>query len=85
VYAKHKINSKITTSGTLLGGAKTMIDSGTWSGDVPGQDGAQPTHLAGTYLAVAILVNGQWKLWAHTWQTESPTNAFVGSSTPPNK
>lgn len=83
-YAKHKMdNHKITPSALLRGGPKTMMDTGTWSGDVPGQDGAQPTHVEGTYLAVGILVDGQWKLWANSWQAATTTGAFVGSSTPP--
>jgi len=83
-YARHKMdNHKITPAALLLGGPKTMIDTGTWSADVPAQDGAQPAHVAGTYLAVGILIDGQWKLWANSWQVESPTGAFVGSSTPP--
>ena len=83
-YAKHKMdNHKITSSALLIGGTKTMIDTGTWSGDVPAQDGAQPTRVTGTYLAVGIFVDGQWKLWADSWQVASPTGAFVGSSTPP--
>jgi uncharacterized protein (TIGR02246 family) len=83
-YAKHKMdNHKITPTGLLMGGPKSMIDTGVWSGDVPAQDGAQPTHVTGTYLAVGIFVDGQWKLWADSWQVESPTGAFVGSSTPP--
>jgi uncharacterized protein (TIGR02246 family) len=82
-YAKHKMdNHKITPTMLMLGGPRSMIDSGTWSGDVPAQNGGQATHVTGTYLAVGILVDGKWKLWADAWQVKSPTDAS-GSSTPP--
>lgn len=82
-YAKHKMaNHRITPTVLMLGGPKTMIDAGTWSGDLPAQDGTQPTHITGTYLAVGILVDGQWKLWANSWQAKSDTGS-IGSSTPP--
>ena len=83
-YAKHKMdNHEITPAALLVGGPKTMIDTGTWSGDVPAQDGAQPTHVTGTYLAVGVLVDGQWKLWANSWQMAPFMGALVGSSTLP--
>jgi uncharacterized protein (TIGR02246 family) len=82
-YAKHKMNNhKITPTILMLGGPESMIDAGTWSGDVPAQNGGQATHVTGTYLAVGILVDGQWKLWADSWQVKPPTDVS-GSSTPP--
>ena len=82
-YAKHKMNNhKITPTVLMLGGPRTMIDAGTWSGDVPRQNGGQATHVTGTYLAVGILIDGQWKLWANSWQAKAPTDVS-GSSTPP--
>jgi uncharacterized protein (TIGR02246 family) len=82
-YAKHKMdNHKITPTVLMLGGPRTMIDAGTWSGDVPAQNGGQATHVTGTYLAVGILVDGQWKLWANSWQAKPAADAS-GSSTPP--
>jgi uncharacterized protein (TIGR02246 family) len=58
-YAKNKMdNHKIKSSGLLVAGTKTMIDAGTWSGDVPAPNGAQPTHVEGTYLAVGAFVDG---------------------------
>ena len=82
-YAKHKMdNHKITPTVLLLGGPKSMIEAGTWSGDLPAQNGAPATRLTGTYLAVGIFVGGQWKLWADSWQAKSPTGVF-GSSRPP--
>lgn len=88
-YAKHKMdNHKITPTVLMLGGPRTMIDAGTWSGDAPAQNGAPPTHLTGTYLAVGILVDGQWKLWADSWQTKSDVAASGSSMAPqggPNK
>jgi uncharacterized protein (TIGR02246 family) len=89
-YAKHKMdNHEIKQTVLMVGGPKTMMEAGTWSGDVPAGSGAQPTHLTGTYLAVGIFVDGQWKLWANSWQAESDTGATgssalpqVGSSTP---
>lgn len=76
--APHKIDTKITPSVVLLGGPKTMIEAGTWSGDVA-EEGAPAT---GTYLAVGIFVDGQWKLWASSWQAKPPTGASE-ASTPP--
>jgi uncharacterized protein (TIGR02246 family) len=82
-YAKHKMNNhKVTPTVLMLGGPRTMIDTGTWSGDVPAQNGGQATHVTGTYLAVGILVDGQWKLWADSWQAK-PATDVSGSSTPP--
>jgi hypothetical protein len=46
-------------------------------------------HVTGTYLAIGILVDQQWKLWAVSWNRHFPTDAFssltppqAGSSTP---
>ena len=88
-YIKYKMeNHKITPTALMLAGPKTMIDAGITSGDVLGQDGAL-THVTGTYLAVGILVDQQWKLWAVSWNRDFPTDAFsslmppqAGSSTP---
>jgi hypothetical protein len=44
--------------------------------------GGPRTHVTGTYLAVGILVDGQWKLWADSWQAK-PATDVSGSSTPP--
>jgi len=72
-YAKHEMVNRTITSNVLLrGGEQSMIQAGTWSGDVPGQNGAQPTHVTGTYLAVGILDDGQWKLSADSWQMKPP-------------
>ena len=80
-YAKHKMdNRKITPTALMIGGPKTMIDAGIWSGDVPAQNGAQAASVTGTYLAVGVLVDQRWKLWAVSWQA-SDSGAF-GSSTP---
>jgi len=83
-YANHKMgNHKIMPSALLLRGPQSVIDTGTWSGDVPAQNGAQAMQVTGTYLAIGVLVDGQWKLWANSWQMAPFTRALVGSSTPP--
>jgi len=82
-HIEHKLdNHKITPTALMLTGPKTMVDAGVLSGDVPGQTGAQAMHVTGTYLAVGVLSNGQWKVWALSWFRNPPTEAF-GSSTAP--
>jgi ketosteroid isomerase-like protein len=80
-YAKNKMNNHTIKPTVILQASPlTMIEAGTWSGDVPAQDASTPAaHVTGTYLAVGVSINGQWKLWADSWQSKSNT----GSSIPP--
>ena len=81
-YAKRKLDNHAITSTVLLrGGEQSMIQAGTWSGDVPGQNGAAATHVTGTYLAVGIYNDGQWKLWADSWQIK-PAAGGAGAAPP---
>jgi len=61
-------NHKVTRTTLLQSGPSTLIDAGTWSGDIPAQGSAQVKHETGTYLAVGLLINGRWELWAASWQ-----------------
>jgi uncharacterized protein (TIGR02246 family) len=82
-YAKRKMdNHTITPTVLMLGGPQSMIEAGTWSGDVPAKQGAQATHETGTYLSVGILVDGKWKLWATSWQGRSDTGGNGSSALP---
>jgi uncharacterized protein (TIGR02246 family) len=78
---KSKSNRKIASNGILLGGPESAIETGTWTGDLPAQNGAPAAHVEGTYLVVGILVDGQWKVWANSWQMK-PDIGAVGSSMP---
>jgi uncharacterized protein (TIGR02246 family) len=82
-HMKNKLeNHKIEPTALMLTGPKTMVDAGILSGDLPGQNGAPAMHVTGSYLAVGVLSQGQWKLWALSWFRNPPAPAFAGSSTP---
>src|SRR5215469_15643952 len=83
-HMKNKLeNHKIEPTALMLTGPKTMVDAGVLSGDLPGQNGAPAMHVTGSYLAVGVLSQGQWKLWALSWFRNPPAPAFAGSSAPP--
>ena len=82
-YVKNKMdNHKVTPTVLMIGGPNTMVDAGTWSGDLPAQNGAQSIHTSGTYLATGVLVDGKWKLWAVSWQAKSDTASIASSPVP---
>lgn len=82
-YAKYKLdNHMITPIEVVRAGPMTMVESGTWTGDLPGQDGAGSTQVIGTYLAVGVLHEGQWKLRANAWQVGSSAAGVFGCATP---
>ena len=74
-FAKRRVdNHKIVPGGPiLLGGTGTVVESGTWSGEL--KVGAQLVPVTGTYLAVGVLDEGKWKLWATSWQQRSTDEA----------
>jgi uncharacterized protein (TIGR02246 family) len=83
-HMKHKLeNHKIEPTVLMSTGPKTMVDAGVLSGDVPEQNGAPAMHVTGSYLAVGVLRQGRWKLWALSWFRNPPAPAFAGTSTPP--
>ena len=49
--------------------------TGTWSGDIPGQNGGPATHVGGTWLNVVTLQGNDWKLSADTWNMMPPPPA----------
>jgi ketosteroid isomerase-like protein len=75
-------NHTVTRKVLLKSAPDTLIDAGTWSGDIRAHDGAQTNHATGTYLAVGLLVNGRWELWAASWQNNTTSSALpqVGAS-----
>jgi uncharacterized protein (TIGR02246 family) len=83
-HMKNKLeNHKIEPTSLMMTGPNTMVDAGVLSGDVPGQNGAPAMHVTGSYLALGVLRQGQWKLWAVSWFRNPPAPALAGSSTPP--
>ena len=40
----------------------TIIDAGTWSGDVPGEKGAAPMHINGAYAVTFVHQGSDWLL-----------------------
>ena len=75
-------NHKVTRTVLLRSGPNTLVDAGTWSGDQRAQGGKQAKHETGTYLAVGLLINGKWELWAVSWQDTTTPSALsqVGAS-----
>lgn len=66
------------SNGSIPVSEAKMIDqnhlwaAGTWSGDVPGQNGGSATHVGGTWLNVMTLDGAEWKLSADTWNMMPP-------------
>jgi uncharacterized protein (TIGR02246 family) len=54
---------------------KTIWAYGTWSGDIPGQNGSSPTHVGGTWMSVSVQDGADWKLRADTWNMMPPPAA----------
>jgi ketosteroid isomerase-like protein len=40
----------------------TIIDAGTWAGDVPGEKGGAPIHIAGVYIQTFVHQGSDWLL-----------------------
>jgi ketosteroid isomerase-like protein len=47
--------------------------AGTWSADIPGQNGGASTHIMGTFLSVIEREGSDWKFQADTWNMMPPT------------
>lgn len=64
---------------------KTIWAAGTWSGDVPGQNGGPDMHVGGTWMSLTTLQGNDWKLSADTWNMlPPPTPAATAMSAPIN-
>jgi len=53
-------------------GPDTLLDVGTWGGDVPAANGNAAAHISGTYLNVWIHEGSNWRLEADTWNMMPP-------------
>jgi uncharacterized protein (TIGR02246 family) len=60
---------------------KTIWAYGTWSGDIPGQNGGNPTHVGGTWMSVSVQDGADWKLRADTWNMMPPPAATTTART----
>jgi ketosteroid isomerase-like protein/mannose-6-phosphate isomerase-like protein (cupin superfamily) len=52
--------------------AKTIWAAGTWSAEVPGQNGAPNTPVGGTWMTLSKLDGNDWKLSGNTWNMMPP-------------
>jgi uncharacterized protein (TIGR02246 family) len=50
----------------------TIWAYGTWSGDIPGQNGSTPTHVGGTWTTVEVQDGAEWKYRLDTWNMMPP-------------
>ncbi|MBV9251692.1 MAG: DUF4440 domain-containing protein [Acetobacteraceae bacterium] len=70
---KHPVSNFIikTTQGKMTG-PDVGYGAGTWSADVPGQNGGPSMHVMGTFLSVVAREGADWKLRADTWNMVPP-------------
>jgi len=54
---------------------------GTWSGDVPGQNGAPDTKIGGTWSTLSTLQGNDWKLSTNIWNMMPPPAAMTTAQT----
>jgi uncharacterized protein (TIGR02246 family) len=55
-------NLTITSTETQMFDPNTVIDAGTWSGDIPGEKGGASVHIAGTYAETFVHHGSDWLL-----------------------
>jgi uncharacterized protein (TIGR02246 family) len=66
------INMTLPVTDAKMVGQDTLFDAGTWTAEVPGQNGAAATPVSGTYLSVWQQEGGNWRLRADTWNMMPP-------------
>jgi ketosteroid isomerase-like protein len=52
----------ITSTDSQMLDQNTLVDAGTWAGDVPGEKGGAPMHITGTYLQTFVHQGSDWLL-----------------------
>jgi uncharacterized protein (TIGR02246 family) len=60
-------NMSIKATEGKITGPDVGYGAGTWSADIPGQNGGAPTHITGTFLSVVGREGSDWKFQADTW------------------
>jgi uncharacterized protein (TIGR02246 family) len=65
-------NASIPVTEAKMIDQKTLWAAGTWSGDIPGQNGGSSTHVSGTWLNIMSHDGSEWRLRADTWNMMPP-------------
>ncbi len=68
-------NFKLTLSEATMLDPKILLANGTYSLDVPGQNGGVSAHVVGMYLAVTVQDGSTWKIRSNTWNEMPPPSA----------
>jgi uncharacterized protein (TIGR02246 family) len=66
------INGKVTVTEAEKVGPKSAFMGGTWTGDVPGQNGAPNAHIGGMWMSVVAEQENGWLIRADTWNMPQP-------------
>lgn len=60
---QHRLTDmNITSTETKMFDPNTIIDAGTWGANIPGEKGAAPTHINGTYVVTFMHQGPDWLL-----------------------
>jgi uncharacterized protein (TIGR02246 family) len=65
-------NMSIKATEGQMTGPDMGYGAGTWSADIPGQNGGAPTHIMGTFLSIVAHEGPDWKFQADTWNMMPP-------------
>ncbi len=72
-FVKNKAtNLQMSMSDAKMIGSDMVLDVGSWTGDIPGENGAAATRMGGTYLAIVVRDGGEWRYLADTWNMATP-------------